>query len=316
MNSKKQHPFFQVLFLGGLPTGIHTLRARMAAVLALMLLSTISDAQSVTTIQVRADRQRILIGEPIQLTLQADIPETAPIRFFRIDTLPHFEILNRGKIDTSNTGEGTRLLQQISITSFDSGSWMLPPLPLGDSLFSDSIPVEVGYSPYSPEQPYHDIKDIISEKPKEDESTPWWWYAAGAALVILLVFLFVFTRKKSPPPAAPVVQRDPYAEALQAMEPLRSLSGDGKEWFTQLVNIFRLYADERKGIRSLQQTSEDLIRQLSSQSLSAETYQRLSQALRLSDFVKFARYQPETVDREQAWQAFNLAIRELEGKME
>ena len=314
MKSKKQHLFLRVPFPGGLSNGVAT---TLASVVALLLLfSTTSYTQSPTTIQVRADRQQILIGEPIQLTLQADIPETAPIRFFRIDTLPHFEILNRGKIDTSNTGEGTRLLQQISITSFDSGSWVLPPLPLGDSLFSDSIPVEVGYSPFSPDQPYHDIKDIISEKPKEEESTPWWWYAAGAALVILLVFLYVFTRKKSPPPPAPVVQRDPYAEALQALVPLRSYTGDGKEWFTQLVDIFRLYADERKGIRSLQQTSEDLIRQLDSQSMSAETYQRLAQALRLSDFVKFARYQPETGDREQAWQAIDRAIRELEGKME
>src|SRR5690606_17334933 len=79
-------------------------------------------AQELTRIPVKADRTAILIGEPITLSLQADIPENAPIRFFRIDSLPHFEVLDRGKIDTTNTGYGTILKQQVRITSYDSGS--------------------------------------------------------------------------------------------------------------------------------------------------------------------------------------------------
>jgi hypothetical protein len=78
-----------------------------------ILAGMIASAQNTTRIQVKADRNAILIGEPINLSLQADIPENEPIRFFRIDTLQHFEILDRSKIDTFNTCSGTVLRQSI-----------------------------------------------------------------------------------------------------------------------------------------------------------------------------------------------------------
>lgn len=269
-------------------------------------------AQELTRIEVKADRTAILIGEPIILSLQADIPENAPIRFFRIDTLPHFEVLDRGKIDTTNTGYGTILKQQIRITSYDSGSWVIPAIALQENVVSDSIAVEVSYTPYNPDQPYHDIKDIIDAKAEEEETTKWWWYAAGAALVIILVFFLVFRGKKQAPPPAPVEPRDAFAEAKKSLQQLRDAKMDGKTWFTRLVDIFRLYADEQKHIHSLQQTSEDLLTQLKPTGLSDLEFGQLAQVLRLSDFVKFAKYEPTDQDREQSWKAINDAIDQLE----
>ena len=51
-------------------------------------------AQSKTTVKASIDRSQILIGEPIRLTLEADIPEHEAIRFFHTDSIPHFEFLN------------------------------------------------------------------------------------------------------------------------------------------------------------------------------------------------------------------------------
>lgn len=269
-------------------------------------------AQELTRIQAKADRTAILIGEPITLSLQADIPENAPIRFFRIDSLPHFEVLDRGKIDTTNTGYGTILKQQVRITSYDSGSWVIPAFALQEDVVSDSIAVEVSYTPYNPDQPYHDIKDIIHAKEEEKESMKWWWYAAGAAFVIILVFYLVFRGKKQAPPPAPVVTRDAFAEAKKSLQQLRESKLDGKTWFTRLVDIFRLYADERKNIHSQQQTSEDLLVQLKTTGLSEHEFGQIAQALRLSDFVKFAKYEPTDQDRDQSWKAINDAIEQLE----
>ncbi|MCR6720527.1 MAG: BatD family protein [Chitinophagaceae bacterium] len=269
-------------------------------------------AQELTRIQAKADRTAILIGEPITLSLQADIPENAPIRFFRIDSLPHFEVLDRGKIDTTNTGYGTILKQQVRITSYDSGSWVIPAFALQEDVVSDSIAVEVSYTPYNPDQPYHDIKDIIDAKEEEKESMKWWWYAAGAAFVIILVFYLVFRGKKQAPPPAPVVTRDAFAEAKKSLQQLRESKLDGKTWFTRLVDIFRLYADERKNIHSQQQTSEDLLVQLKATGLSEHEFGQIAQALRLSDFVKFAKYEPTDQDRDQSWKAINDAIEQLE----
>ena len=41
-------------------------------------------------------------------------------------------------------------------------------------------------------------------------------------------------------------------------------------------------------------------------------YKDLAQALRLSDFVKFARYEPVEVDKANSWQALRNAIQQLE----
>ena len=269
-------------------------------------------AQTATRISVNANRNTILIGEPLVLSLQADIPENAPIRFFRIDSLPHFEILDRGRIDTTNTGSGTVLKQELRITSYDSGTRVIPAMVLQEGVVSDSILVEVGYTPYDPEQPYHDIKDIIDVKPEEEQTTKWWWYAAGSALIIILVFYLVFRGKKPPPVAIPPPPRDAFAEAKKSLAQLQQSSLDGREWFTRVIDIFRLYADERKNIHSQQQTSEDLLLQLKTVGLNDGVYSRLAQALRLGDFVKFAKYEPSQQDREQAWQAVNDAIDQLE----
>ena len=107
------------------------------------------------------------MASQLQLTLEVDVPENEPIRFFQLDSLPHFEFLNIQEIDTVNTGSGTVLTQVIHITSFDSGHWVIPSLSIGENVATDSIPVDVGFSPFNPDQPYHDIKEIIEVTPEE-----------------------------------------------------------------------------------------------------------------------------------------------------
>ncbi len=128
----------------------------------MLLAATFLAAQSKTTVNATVDKNRIFIGERIRLTLRADIPENEPIRFFVIDTIPHFE-LDRQRIDTSYTSEGTALKQVISITSFDSGHWVIPALSLGEKITTDTLPIDVVFSPMDSSQAYHDIKDIIEE---------------------------------------------------------------------------------------------------------------------------------------------------------
>lgn len=144
-----------------------------AAFIALLTVFTVPLlAQVQIQVRLTADRNRILIGEPIRLTLEADIPETQAIRFFQVDSLPHFEFLSREKIDTTNTGSGTILKQIVYVTSFDSGHWVIPPIPLTEAIATDSIAVDVVFSEFNPQQPYHDVKDIIEVKaPEKKENT-------------------------------------------------------------------------------------------------------------------------------------------------
>lgn len=278
--------------------------------LAFLLFSLSIAAQTRTTVSARANRSQILIGEPVILVLEAHIPESEPIRFFHIDTFPHFEILEKTKIDTADTREGSVLSQVIRITSFDSGHWVIPSFDLYNGPVTDTIPVDVGLSPFNPEQPYHDIKDIIDVQPEKKIKWPWWWFAAGGALFLALLILLLLRKKKPIPVTA--LPPDPYKAAMAQLEQLRKDPGPAKQYYSRLVDIFRIYVYARKGIHSLQKTTDDLVTQLRGLGLPKEQYDQLAQALRLSDFVKFARYTSIPEDDRHTFEAIKKTIDAIE----
>lgn len=280
-----------------------------------VFLSVFAAAQSKTVVKATIDRSSILIGEPIQLTLEADIPSNEPIRFFRFDTLPHFEFLRREKIDTSDTNTGTVLKQLIHITSFDSGHWVIAPFVLGDQLVTDSLPIDVGFSsPFDPQQPYHDVKDIIEVTPQEKPKKETWWYyvAAAGALLIVLILWLLLRKKKKPVVQVVATRTDPYKTAMDALAKLQSDKHESKYYYSQLTDIFRVYLYERKGIHSMQETMNDLMIQLLDLNLPKQQFDKLSQSLRLSDFVKFAKYIPTPEDDKDSFVSIQQAIMSVE----
>lgn len=267
--------------------------------------------QSGVKVKASVDRNRILIGEHFTLYLEADIPETEAIRFFNLDTLLHFEFLDKQKIDTSNTSEGTVLKQEIRMTSFDSGRWVIPSMVLDQGIATDSIVMEVVFSsPFDPNQPYHDIKDVQDVDVKEEED--WWWYAAGGGLLLLILILWLVLRKKPvrvKPPPPPV---NAYEEALNELARLQKEKPAPKVYYSSLVDIFRLYIARKKGISSLQKTTDDLVVQLKSLAIPIQDFDPMAQALRLSDYVKFAKYIPAAEDDRNSIIAIKNAIEAIE----
>jgi hypothetical protein len=278
----------------------------------LLFAAIITSAQGKTAVKASVDRNKILIGEHIQLTLEADIPENELIHFFIIDSLPHFEVLNRPKIDTTNTHDGTVLRQLITITSFDSGHWVIPSFTLGDTIATDTIPVDVSFSQFDPAQDYHDIKDIIEVKPEQEKKKWWLWYAIGGGALLIILLLVYLLRKKKPVPPPPIILIDPYVEAMKQLEKLQQEKPDSKQYYSRLVDIFRVYVREKKGIHSLQKTTDDLVVQLRGIPIAKEQFERLSQALRLSDFVKFAKYIPGNEDDRDIFETIKQTISEIE----
>lgn len=284
----------------------------LSLLLALFLVTGAS-AQTGIKLSATVDKSRVLIGEHIELTLTADIPENEPISFFAIDTIDHFEFLEKQKIDSVNTSTGTILTQVIRITSFDSGHWVIPSFYLADSSRTDSIPMDVVFTPdFDPNKAYHDIKDVMDVKVEEKQ--PWWgWYAIGGGiLLLLLVIYFLFRKKKKPVVAKPQVVIDPYQDAMTQLEQAQKNKSNSKQYYTALVDIFRQYIYRKKGIQSQQKTTDDLIIQVHNINLNKEDFDRLAQALRLSDFVKFAKYQPGNEDDINMLETISNSIKTIE----
>lgn len=270
----------------------------------------ITHAQGGAIIKATVNKNRILIGEPLMLTVEANLSPESVISFINIDTIDHFELLEKPVIDTINTNGSTTIKGVYKITSFDSGHWVIPSFVLSASVKTDTIPVDVVFSDFNPNQDYHDIKDIIEVKP--DDKKQWWWYAASGTLLLLLVLIYLF-RKKKKPAMTPVVRIiNPYEEAMKQLELLQKKNLPAKQYYSGLVDIFRFYIFRKKGILSLQKTTDDLILQLKNVGLDKEQFAQLSQALRLSDFVKFAKYAPVSEDNKIVFETIKNSIRVIE----
>jgi hypothetical protein len=177
-------------------------------------------------------------------------------------------------------------------------------------MYTDSIAVDVGFSTFDPNQDYHDIKDVIDVQVKEKKKETWYWYVAASALLIAAIIYFL-TRKKSKP-AARIPFVDPYKEAKQELEKLRKENLSSKAFYTRLVDIFRLYISRRKGIASLQKTTDDLVVQIRSLKLPTEEFNQLAQSLRMSDYVKFAKFEPTENDKASSFKTIKDFIDNIE----
>ena len=168
-----------------------------------------------------------MIGEPVELKLEAKLPAGTNATWFPVDSMAHFEMIDKGKIDTASSGDTKTYRQTLVITSFDSGRWAVPSLAFtigNKDYLTDSLPISVAYSNFDPRQDYHDIKDIIEV---ENTATRYInWIVLSLALVSLLaVIYFLMKRPGLPAPVAikkPVSTLSPLQEALQAIEDFRN----------------------------------------------------------------------------------------------
>jgi hypothetical protein len=270
-------------------------------------------AQGGATIKASVDKNKILIGEPIQLTIEAYQTPGSVKRFIEIDSIAHFEILENPDIDTTDNTGGWNIKAVYRITSFDSGHWVIPSFVLSENVKTDTIPVDVIFSDFDPKQDYHDIKDIIEVNPPDDKNKQWWWYAVGGGVIVLAAVLYFLLKKKKVTSAdKPKITIDPYDEAIRDLERLQKEKPAPKEYYSKLTNIFRLYVFRKKGILSLQKTTDDLIIQLKVLNLDTGQYDKLSQSLRLSDFVKFAKYIPSADDDRNSFEEIKKSIMTIE----
>jgi hypothetical protein len=289
-------------------TGLHSVLCS-----AFLLLGWIAAAaQEKTKAEARIDRDSIFIGQQITLSLQADIPETDAIRFFSVDSIEHFEFIQKGEIDTANTSGGTRLSQQFIITSFDSGRFVIPAFVLDETagIKTDSFVVDVSFSPFDPQQEYHKVKDIIEVEPVKEKDNHR-LFIAGAGLLLLLLLLYLLLRKKKPTAPA-VIAINPYEKAMNGLKDIETAELNPKEYYSRLTDIFREYLQESQGIHSLQKTTDDLVMQIRLLKLDKELFNSLSQSLRLCDFVKFAKYIPGKEDDRLVFEAIKNSISFLE----
>lgn len=265
------------------------------------------------------DRNSILVGERVKLSLEAYMPLGEKFSWFFLDTIPHFSILERGRPDTTETFDSKKIVQELTITSFDSGKWVMPSFEMliGNVRYqTDTIEVGVGYSPFNREEDYRDIKEIVEV---EDAGSRWIPWAIGVITFLALAATWWFMRrKKSIPQVTPQPILSPYEEAMKALEELKKKgiahNGTVKAYYSELNTILRVYLSRKYPGGGLDKTNSELMRELKVHQPSADHYRQLEEALNIADYVKFAKYHPEEELQKQSFEIIKNTIQSLNSR--
>jgi hypothetical protein len=277
------------------------------------------------SIKTTVDKNNIQIGEQFHYRVSTSMPDnTYRLSWFNMpDTLNHFQIVRQNKIDSSFSNGNLNFSQDITITSFDSGRQVIPPLVLnmetlqGDSsfnLFTDSIPIQVSFAPMDSVTTFHDIKSIIEVK---KEWAWWWWAILGLALILLffwIMFLIKFFKKKNAPDLFKS-KLSAYDEAMKSLSELteeRLLQKDEvKKYHTRLTDIFKRYISRKTKTYKMHLTSDEMLIDLDEYNLSKEQLSAFANSLRMGNAVKFAKYIPAQYESEKSMQEMKDAITEI-----
>ena len=214
------------------------------------------------TVKASVNRDRICIGEQIQLKLSVEKGKAGIIWFRFPDSLNHLEVIKRGRIDTVLNGNYTNYSQTIILTSFDSGRWQFPPLSLA-GIKQSTLPINIDILPVDVSKmvEYNDIKGIESVKPENN------WLITGIIAFITLLSIAAIWRllikRKKAPFSNILIKGDispldwALAELSKLKEPQPYEAAEVKKYYADLNNISRTFCNRQLQQNSLQQTTDE-----------------------------------------------------------
>ncbi|MFT3885842.1 MAG: hypothetical protein QM724_10545 [Flavobacteriales bacterium] len=285
-----------------------------------LLLAAASFAQPARPLA-RIDSSAVLIGQQahvwLSVTYRVDKGGGNIVWPSIPDTLTsHIEVVRDSGVDTVMPDKNDPyLLKQartLTITSWDSGYWAIPPFKFvinGDSVETEPLLFSVNAMHVDTLEAFRDIKDIyeVSYTWKDWLMDHWKWLAAGlgAAILVAAVVIVLMRRKRRPQgtqaPAEPELPLD--VRTLNALETVKGRNlwqqGQVKQYHSEVTDILRGYIEQRFGVPALERTTDELVSTLKGTALEAGERERLANLLRLADLVKFAKYTALPAENEQ-----------------
>ena len=259
------------------------------------------------------DTNQIRIGEQFHLELNAiAYPNTEVLFPVLPDTFNHFEIVNRGKIDTVPASNPLKLRQQFTVTSFDSGFFVLPPFPflvrnlknsVADTLTTEALLMGIRTISVDTTKEIKDIKPLMNVPYPWKEKLP--YLLGGLLLIAGLIYLAIrYSKRKKVVIIAPPKPKTPVH--IRTIQKLKSIeeqklwqNGFVKKYHIEVSDSIREYIEERFGIHAMEQTSDETLKLFGPRQISAGEKEKLQYILQLADMVKFAKVEPIALENEQ-----------------
>jgi hypothetical protein len=268
-------------------------------------------------LQTTIGRDSIMIGEQVEWLFKIEVNDKAQVAFahFEEPKMGAIEILRELPVDTLSHRKGTRTLRTgFVITSFDSGIYELPEIPVQivrngtvDTLYFKSVTLKVNTVAVDTTafQPF-DVKPPV-KYPYTFKEIVWpWGVTALAAAMLLALAIYVILRvaKKKPVFAKDKPKEPPHVTALRELEKIKAeklwQNNKVKQYYTRVTDVLRVYMEERYRVQAMEQTSDEILQALAAMTMPDELLHRLRDLLSVSDLVKFAKFQPMTDENEKA----------------
>ena len=287
---------------------------------ALVLLTGFTLHAQQVQVSSRIDSTSILIGNQtnLRLTVAFDVKNGIPkIQWPQIaDSLvSKVEVISKSKITTvipdSSHPTIQQQIQDITISSFDSGYYAIPPFKFiingdtGNPQLTQAMMLQVNTVRVDTTKAFKDIKAPLQAPFTWLEALPYVGYGLLALLVIGGIVYYLRRRYKKQNPVIVEEPKEiipPHIKALQGLEKLalQKLWQEGKikDYYTGITDILRIYLDERYAIGALEMTTDEIMLALKRKDMSDSMKQKLRGILVLSDLVKFAKENPLPTDHE------------------
>jgi hypothetical protein len=218
-------------------------------------------------------------------------------------------VISRSKIDTIHSADKKQISysQVLTITSYDSGSIVVPALVFTYTLPGDTTKQRINTLPVVlmintvPVDTTKEIKDIKAPLREPITLREILIITSIVVGILLLIFVTIYiVRKLRRKEAIINISLKPkipaHEKALKELEKLRAeklwQSGKVKEFHSILTDILRAYIEERFETIALEMTTYEIITSLKSKVTETEELRKLEQILTLADMVKFAKYNP------------------------
>ena len=262
-------------------------------------------------------RDTILIGDQIEWTSEMQVPRGMSVRIDSMSgyVVPGVELIGDFVIDTvDRSRDFSRVQTRAVITSFDSGSYVLPPLVVYvyrgeeavDTMRLPEVPLEVTTIPIdTTTYEMYDIRPQFRYPVTFAEVMP--WVAGGIVLVAIVIAvwrLIARRRRNRPLFGKPAPQDPPHIVALRALDRIRGeklwQTGNQKQYYTEITDTLRVYIEKRFGVKTIERTSGEILVELSTKDIQPSDFESLKDLFGTADLVKFAKYTASETENENA----------------
>ncbi|MDD4848151.1 MAG: hypothetical protein PHR53_05240 [Bacteroidales bacterium] len=278
-------------------------------------------AQDLPYASSRLDTSEIIIGEQVKLTVEIKAHDEVFLwNPFPTELCEGVEVVKQLSIDTLIENGTTLYRQELFVTAFDTGFYIIPPIDFpyhkaGDTTVAmTSAPalfLTVNTITVDTAQAFRDIKGL-KEVPvtfKEVLLTAYPW-AILAAVLVGLYFLgrYLYKRYKNKQPIFELPKKPKLPAHIIAFDALDKLkekklwqSDRVKDYYSELTDIVDQYIEDRFEVSAVEMTTDEILSGLANHSIPPKDMEKLTATLQSADLVKFAKSNPLPLENDNAW---------------